>query len=793
MQNLPPSGPGRRVSYWAKRKKFQLRHLPQYIIGFFLNQISRWLNLHPQAVHLMRRSLELGNPTNTIWPSETIPMNSRLFAGGFWNYGFFQFHRQYYFPFWAHLQYDPRDKSFIPRSHNILSMNQTQRNWVAISFPGKTREVSIDLAGAIMPEPDSYTVEFAILEKGKLVRPHDEPESLHMRSRSPDCVEISWRKRTIVITAEIDGVHVQGKGNGNLIVSLRPFNMEGPAFLDKLFFSDLTGKMTGDVHITCSKIPVVAHFSNLMYSDSLRVLPELVRTLDEKNGFRARKKKQKKISHEARCVAGLATGSLLYNSASEVDFFIHDKKSWKPPSGLIKDLRNKHERPRAEDLWRIWFPELPVADLPAPFGNWFKDSCNNLLTLWDFDSVTPGSFTYHHFWIRDAVIMMNSLMYLGGFAAVAEILKKFPGYVRRNGLFASQAGEWDANGQAMWILGRYAKMSGDTSMLLKNKRGIAKMITWIENAMQKNGGVLPPGFSAEHLGVADWYLWDNFWTLGGLRELQMFPEIAGRQTPELFLKLHNSLEEYLASYKYYPAALGRRKDAGMIGSIAAIYPMGLHEYFNDRMYETLHTIKDKYFLRGGFFQENIHSGINPYLTLQLAQAFLFSGDVENAYSIAHKLSAWARALHSFPEAVHPKTRGGCMGDGFHGWAFAELISLVKNMFVLELENTIVINAGIPEEWYENKFSMRNLHTACGKMDIVFNDGQIKISGLSGTIGKLVCLSLPESMSLVEANIETKKIPKSVNSPHLQMAKNRSFYEFKTISEKINLRIGPSGR
>lgn len=29
-------------------------------------------------------------------------------------------------------------------------------------------------------------------------------------------------------------------------------------------------------------------------------------------------------------------------------------------------------------------------------------------------------------------------------------------------------------------------------------------------------GLLPQGLSAEHLGLADYYYWDNFWSLAGI-------------------------------------------------------------------------------------------------------------------------------------------------------------------------------------------------------------------------------------------------------------------------------------
>ena len=45
-----------------------------------------------------------------------------------------------------------------------------------------------------------------------------------------------------------------------------------------------------------------------------------------------------------------------------------------------------------------------------------------------------------------------------------------------------------------------------------------------------HAGLLPPGFSAEHLGANDWYYWDDFWAVGGLRGAAALLEQLGDHT-----------------------------------------------------------------------------------------------------------------------------------------------------------------------------------------------------------------------------------------------------------------------
>jgi hypothetical protein len=52
----------------------------------------------------------------------------------------------------------------------------------------------------------------------------------------------------------------------------------------------------------------------------------------------------------------------------------------------------------------------------------------------------------------------------------------------------------------------------------------------------------------------------------------------------------------------------------------------------------------------------------------------------------------------WPEAIHPRTLGGCMGDGNHTWAAAEWVMMVRNSFVREEADRLIIGSGLFPEW-----------------------------------------------------------------------------------------------
>ena len=62
--------------------------------------------------------------------------------------------------------------------------------------------------------------------------------------------------------------------------------------------------------------------------------------------------------------------------------------------------------------------------------------------------------------------------------------------------------------------------------------------------------------------------------------------------------------------------------------------------------------------------------------------------------------ALASPTGQWPEAIHPLTMGGCMGDGQHIWAAAEWLMFVRNLFVREETDTLIIGSGVRPEWLE---------------------------------------------------------------------------------------------
>jgi hypothetical protein len=289
-----------------------------------------------------------------------------------------------------------------------------------------------------------------------------------------------------------------------------------------------------------------------------------------------------------------------------------------------------------------------------------------------------------------------------------------------NGYFRSQEGEWDSNGQVLWIVDRYERLSGQPLESLRDS--LARAVEWIDGKRVRDPvdplhhGLLPAGFSAEHLGPNDHYFWDDFWAEAGLRAAERIFSRA-RQTEdadrarvladEMRRAIARSLERIPLSRSLggIPASPYRRMDAGAIGSLVADYPLQLFEPGAPRIMATVEAVIEKYFHKGGFFQDIIHSGINAYLTLGVAQSLLRAG-YAGFRDLIETVARLASPTGQWPEAIHPQTLGGCMGDGQHGWAAAEWLMMMRNCFVREEADRLIIGSGLFAEWFETDDELR---------------------------------------------------------------------------------------
>lgn len=678
-------------------------------------------------------SLQKFSKPSEVWaPTELLRSGMILQARGVVNSQAIQHNLDWVWPYWVYRQFNPLDKAFIPRAFHVAHINLTHRNWTAVGLPDCAEYSIVDPRGLVTPHFDGWSVDAWVVSRtgsGLLPARCAEAEQ-EMSVTGPLTVTTRTEEgdASLLSVAEVvleDGKPVckiryeaQGRAGACVAVSLRPYNPEGVSFIHSIrrFDADEGWQVDRKHSVRLSEEPARYVFSTYAEGD---VYSKLF------NG--------KKSELGTDCEVGMATAAALYEIPASgrreitvsVPLTAADKKaahpvSWEEEGEMLQQIRVPDERFRFlhEAALRTMILHCPA-------------------------EVYPGPYTYRRFWFRDAAFILNAMATAGMTERVERALDKFHSRQLPTGYFLSQDGEWDSNGEALWAIHRFCSVTHrkPKAEWLHSIRLGARWIQRKRTAKERgsrHSGLLPAGFSAEHLGPNDFYYWDDFWGIAGLRAGAHLLSSAGekelaeelfRNADDLACCVDQSLEgaaSRLDRAALMPASPYRRMDAGAIGSLAAGYPLHLMTADDPRTVETARYLLDKCFVLGGFYQEISHSGINAYLTLHVAQVLLRAGD-PRFFEIMKAIASMASPTGQWPEAIHPGTGGGCMGDGQHVWAAAEWVMMMRSLFVREEEpeRLLVLGAGIPEEWLakEEKMFFGPTLTAFGEISVTIEGGK----------------------------------------------------------------------
>ena len=683
-------------------------------------------------IKLISKMQNFAQPSEVVAPMELLRSGVVMHARGLINSLAIQHNLDWIWPYWVECQYNPVNDAFIPRSFSLTQINLTHRNWTALGIPDSVEFPLVDPRGLITPYYDGWSVDFWIVpEKGESLIPS---RSLSVSQRivinGNLCVitEFQLAQLKLQLEAKVIGsvgvavcqVKITGSADvkARLVVSLRPYNPEGVSFINNitLLEDSLGWQVNRENYVYFDKSPDQYVFSDYQRGDVYS------RLLSEDN--------EKEVS----CKVGMASAAAVFileaGIAQEITISLPLTKSKIKKDSYLDDHKT------AQAAWKKSLEGVCVLQIPDKHFQFLYDAAIHTMILHSPKEVYPGPYIYRRFWFRDAAFILHALLAVGLRDRVRRALDCFGARQTAQGYFLSQEGEWDSNGEALWIMRQYCEMTGNLPPE-EWKESIKKAGKWIckkrlsSNLPSFHAGLLPAGFSAEHLGPNDFYYWDDFWGVAGLNAAALFCKtykdndqalLFENQSQELLKCINKSLKkiEFRLKRLAMPASPYRRLDSGAIGSLVAGYPLRVFQQLDPRILDTANFLMKKCLVHGGFFHDMTHSGINPYLTLHLAQVFLRAGD-SRYFSLMTAVAKLASPTGQWPESIHPRTGGGCMGDGQHVWAAAEWVLVIRNCFVREEGNQLILCSGIPRVWLE-----KNETISFGPAPTSFGDIQISL-------------------------------------------------------------------
>jgi len=681
-------------------------------------------------VGLLAQFARFSLPAQVLAPTELLRAGIMLQARGLINSQAIQHNLDWIWPYWVQQQFDPRSTAFIPRAFSMSHINITHRNWTAVGLPGRLEMPLVDPRGMVTPHYDGWSMDFWIVGP-------DTPSLTPSRTSAVHQSLICQPNLRVVTESTVSGAfiicgtemalcedvpccHIEVEAastrNAFLAIALRPFNPEGVSFIHDI--SEQPDRSSIVVNkremVFFSPAPERIVFSRYQEGDVFNRVANV---------------SSSPVDH-ITCDVGMATAAAVFflqaGATRQVRIAV--------PLGKARPVHHcsSDKKVNVGLLWDDALVNTCVVDVPDSRISRLFSTAIKTMVLHAPADVYAGPYIYKRFWFRDAVLIANAMLVTGLTERVTQIVSRFFARQTPLGYFQSQEGEWDSNGQVLWMLYRMRTISGQP-LPEKWYRNIRRAARWIcrKRSRADAEGLMPAGFSAEHLGPNDCYYWDNFWSIAGLHAASRLMNDCGDskaertfslQAGELEESVNRSLKrvEEWQGRPLMPAAPRRRMDSAAVGSLVCSYPLQIFGPHDPRVVNTTGFLLANCFIDGALFHDISHSGLNPYLTLHIAQALLRAGD-NRYWSLMNRIAELASPTGQWPEAIHPQLKTGCMGDGQHVWAAAEWVMMIRNCFVREeeKENKIILCSGLPPQWLINgsKLSLGPTPTSFGPITV----------------------------------------------------------------------------
>jgi len=358
-----------------------------------------------------------------------------------------------------------------------------------------------------------------------------------------------------------------------------------------------------------------------------------------------------------------------------------------------------------------------------------------------------GAVNYPILWIRDGVIILRALDLIGRH----DLARKGNNYLAPLYFSGGFGAESDAPGEGIWALVSHARITGDNKWLEHIFPHICKRVEWLEKMLEakvplrmlsenreplylNTPGVnilcLPSKNGLIH-GRMDWHSPDffiNCWASCGFREAALAAMKLGKKNlAERWLEKSKKLDRAIATHLL--PQYGNDRDP-----IVTPYPTkALSEYldalrnkFRDwyRANRLAADKKRKAEVLWTYFEvAQIHNAIlldmKREAWINLNGVLDFSG--VSTWDVTAYTEGQAHGTENMPFRNDIGCRGwlnrktALGGNMPHNWTSAEMVNLIRDIFVVEEGNSLVLGKGVPPEWLKpgSRFGVTNMPTDFG--------------------------------------------------------------------------------
>jgi hypothetical protein len=400
----------------------------------------------------------------------------------------------------------------------------------------------------------------------------------------------------------------------------------------------------------------------------------------------------------------------------------------------------------------------------------------------DRGEVRGGEGFYDRFYIRDGAYQVMELEEAGMWDAARKSVELYLPRQRPDGRFESQAGQFDANGQAIWVLWQYYKITADRAWLERVYPAMRRAADWTSKTRRQGpddspfAGVLPNA-------VADGeYLWDgkhhivgyDFWNLRGLLCTADAARVLGKtgEAEELTKEAGQYRQAIEATWKrtglaHFPPSW---EQAGTHwGNTETLWPTPIFAQDDARVAALIDHVRKDF---GGGFSEGtirwlgLRDVIHPYMGAYTTMDDLIRGRPEQVVQDFYWYLLHSTAAHAFPEGIYFKRRYAWSETIPHVTGACNYAIMLRHMLVHEQGEELHLLKAVPDWWLEEgrEIRLERVPTHFGEMAMTVRGTargvRVELTRPARQSPARILLHLPSNRPLEAALKEVTVVPQA---------------------------------
>lgn len=455
---------------------------------------------------------------------------------------------------------------------------------------------------------------------------------------------------------------------------------------------------------------------------------------------------------------GLASGALLYRAwlapgeTYEVDVIVPLTGKPEGESALAPSSSGEELQKRVAQQWRDKLDRVGLQVPPAgqALADTLRTATAHMLISRIGPRLQPGTRSYGRSWIRDGAMISEGLLRMGREEVVRDYVEFYAPYQFENGMVpccvddrgSDPVPENDSHGELIFNIAELYRYDGDKKFLVRMWPHVVGAYEYMEKLRLSERteanravnpafyGMMPASISHEGYSAKPMHsYWDNFWALRGYKDAVEVAQWLGKSEEAVRFAasrdqfredLYNSLGEAtrLHGIGFLPgsAELG---DFDATSTTIALAPGGEQGRLPEAL---LKGTFERYWTE--FEQRSAGTrqwkDYTPYEWRNVS-AFVRLGWRERAWEAVQFFfkdrapqpwNQWAEVVSRTPRKPF------FVGDLPHAWVASDFVRSALDMFAYtrELDDSIVLAAGIPTDWLEGKgIAIRDLRTPEGKL------------------------------------------------------------------------------